>query len=65
MTLVQTRHVAATGFGVGPRCVAEALGEACSGLAGGAPGFALVFPPHTLAPDDVTAQAAAGAPGVP
>src|SRR5690242_15408002 len=63
MTIAQTQGVAAAGFSTSPRCVADALREACSGLPGVA--FALVFPPHTLPPDEVTAQAAAGAPGVP
>src|SRR3954447_20870681 len=65
MTLAQTHGVAAAGFSTGSYCVTAALQEACSGLRGAAPAFALVFPPHTLPPDTVTAQAAAGAPGVP
>jgi len=65
MTSVQMPGVAAAGFSTGPRCVADALREACSGLPGGAPAFALVFPPHTPAPGAVIAEAAAAAPGVP
>jgi hypothetical protein len=63
MTIVQTQGVAAAGFSTSPRCVADALREACSGLRRA--GFALVFPPHTMAPEAVTAEAADGAPGVP
>lgn len=63
MTIAQTQGVAAAGFSTSPRCVADALREACSGLPQAA--FALVFPPHTLPPEAVTAEAADGAPGVP
>jgi hypothetical protein len=63
MTIVQTRGVAAAGFSTSPRCVADALREACSGLPRVA--FALVFPPHTMPPEAVTAEAADGAPDVP
>src|SRR5689334_16952114 len=65
MTVLQSQGVAAAGFSTSPRCVADALQQACSALPSRSPAFALVFPPHTLPPELVTAEAAGGAPGVP
>jgi len=55
---------AADGIAVGPEGLRDAVGQALDGLRRPA-SFVLVFPPATVAPEDVVAQVTDGAAGVP